>query len=109
MEKFSTATQENAPAARKSTVDVSPTSASYAGHIETNGADKSSMLRVAGEVKLRGQLWILLVDDAGATRLENPAAFVGQGTMMVGTVEGKKVATWTGGGSRSLSIAGGQK
>lgn len=109
MEKFSTATQESSPTARKSTESESPTSASHAGHFETSGSEKSSTLRVAGEVRLRGQLWILVVDDAGAARLENPAAFVGQGTMIVGTVEGQKVATWTGSANRSLSIAGGQK
>lgn len=109
VEKFSPATQDRVPTAKNGTGSEPPESVSHTGLVDAGGANKLSMLRVAGEVKLRGQLWILLVDDAGVTRLENPAAFVGQGTMIVGTVEGQRVATWTGSSNRSLSIAGGQK
>lgn len=57
---------------------------------------KTSFMRVAGEVVLKGERWVIVVDDTGATRLENPAAFVGRGVFIVGNVDGQRVATWTG-------------
>lgn len=69
---------------------------------------KSGSLRVAGEVVLRGERWIVIIDDSGATRLENPAAFVGRGILIVGNVEGQRVTTWTGSPAKQ-SIVGGSK
>lgn len=69
---------------------------------------KSGTMRVAGEVVLRGERWIVVVDDAGATRFENPAAFVGSGTLIVGNIEGQRVTTWTG-ATIKQSIVGGSK
>lgn len=57
---------------------------------------KSDVLRVAGEVVLHDQRWIVLIDSNGFIRLENPAAFVGRGLTLVGNVEGQRVTTWTG-------------
>lgn len=109
MDKFSTASQESASLGNASSQKTLPSNAPYPDHALPVAANIISTLRVAGEVRLKGQLWIMLIDDAGATRLENPAAFVGQGTMIVGTVEGQKVATWTGRSVRPVSIVGGQK
>lgn len=70
---------------------------------------KLSTMRVAGDVTIHGERWILLVDEGGATRLENPAAFVGRGSFIVGNVEGQRVATWTGLQPKAPSIVGGAK
>lgn len=66
--------------------------------------EELSSLRVAGEVSLQGERWILLVDQNGSTRLENPAAFVGKGSLIVGNLGGKRVATWTGPQNKNYSI-----
>lgn len=54
-------------------------------------------LRVAGTVYLSGHSYVVLADAAGRMRFESPDRFVGEGSFIVGTVEGQKVATWTGG------------
>ncbi|AKU20992.1 zonular occludens toxin domain-containing protein [Massilia sp. NR 4-1] len=68
-----------------------------------------SGMRVAGEVWLRGERWVLVVDEQGAARYENPAAFVGRGVLMVGNIEGQRVTTWSGAQARPQSIVGGGK
>lgn len=78
----------------------------------SSGSDVSDSLRVAGEVVIRGERWILLHDlSSGQIRLENSAAFVGRGLFLVGTVEGRRVATWTGSekGHSSVSLLGDEK
>jgi zona occludens toxin len=55
----------------------------------------SPVLRVVGRVVLRGEPWVVLADGA-LVRLENPAAFVGRGSLVVGQVEGQRVTTWSG-------------
>lgn len=70
----------------------------------SSGSVKSDVLRIAGEVVLNGERWIVVVDQTGRQRLENPAAFVGRGIMLVGTVEGQRVATWTGGAAPAAAV-----
>ena len=93
----------------KSTVPSpsAPTPSSMAS--STISSDKSSSLRVAGEVVLRGERWILISDQDGSIRLENPAAFVGRGMTTVGNVEGQRVTTWTGTPQKQQSIVGAAK
>lgn len=55
----------------------------------------SDRLRVAGEVVVRGERWVV-VSDGGLVRLENAAAFVGSRSLVVGSVEGQRVTTWSG-------------
>lgn len=55
----------------------------------------SDSLRVVGQIVVRGQQWAVL-SDGSALRLENPVAFVGAGVLMVGSVEGKRVTSWSG-------------
>lgn len=55
-----------------------------------------SNLRVSGEVVINGLRWIVLLDEKGHFRLENPALFFGRGVMMVGNVDGQQIATWSG-------------
>jgi zona occludens toxin len=74
-----------------------------------SSAVKSDTLRIAGEVVLRGERWILLSDQDGSIRMENPAAFVGRGITLVGNVEGQRIATWTGAAQKQQSIVGGAK
>lgn len=110
VEKFSTPQAEVRSTARAGSEKKNTAfPAAQEGNLFATDGDKSSNLRVAGEVRLKGQSWIVVVDDAGAVRLENPSAFVGQGTLIVGSVEGKRVATWTGGRSGSPTITGVQK
>lgn len=59
------------------------------------GGGVSQTLRVAGEVVIRGERWVLL-SDGSRLRLENPGAFVGVGIMMVGDVRGERITTWSG-------------
>lgn len=59
-------------------------------------SNRSDALRVVGEVTLNGEHWIAVSDGNGRLRLENPAAFVGRGVFLVGTVEGKRVTAWSG-------------
>ncbi len=61
------------------------------------GSGKSDSLRIAGEVTINGERWVVVVDQMGRQRLENPAAFVGRGILLVGNIEGQRVTTWTGG------------
>lgn len=76
---------------------------------QETGSSKSERLRIAGEVVLSGQHWILIADSNGSFRLENPAAFTGKGLTMVGDVEGQRVTTWTGLAVKQNSIAGEMK
>lgn len=59
-------------------------------------SNRSDSLHIAGEVIINGEHWIAVADSNGHLRLENPAAFVGRGVLLVGTVEGKRVTAWTG-------------
>jgi len=70
---------------------------------------KASPMRVVGEVTIHGEHWIALVEDGGAMRFENPAAFVGRGSFIVGNIEGQRVATWTGMQANVPSIVGSVK
>ena len=72
------------------------------------GRGVSETLRVAGEVVIRGERWVL-VSDGSRVRLESPAAFVGVGVMMVGDVQGERVTTWSGavpGAEKTVSMVG---
>lgn len=70
-----------------------------------------SPFRLVGEVRLHGEAWVLVADEDGRVRLANPAAFVGRGLTMVGTVEGQRVAGWSGTIRRQQqqSVVGGVK
>jgi len=101
MDKF-TPKDESAKA-----VAVVPSTSIPAG-VTSSGTSsgKSEELRIAGEVVLHGERWVLLANQDGTLRLENPAAFVGRGLTMVGNVEGRRVATWTGADQKQQSIVG---
>lgn len=90
-------------------VPVRAAGASSATNAGVGSGPKSDALRVVGEVVIRGERWIVVSDSAGIVRFENPAAFVGQGVLVVGTVEGSRVTTWTGMQAKSQSIVGSGK
>lgn len=73
---------------------------------------RSAELRVAGQVVLNGQTWVV-VSDGAILRLENPQAFVGRGSMIVGDVDGQRVTTWSGPARQSsdapVPVVGGGK
>lgn len=90
-EKFSPETEKPAVVAPRT-----PAGAASTGGYSVPVARKLSALRVAGEVTLHGERWVVVADELGAIRLENPAAFTGRGILLVGTLEGDRVSTWTG-------------
>lgn len=55
-----------------------------------------SGLRIAGEIVLGDARWVVVIDEAGRIRLENPAFFTGTGILQVGNIDGQIVASWTG-------------
>lgn len=80
----------------ESSVTVPPTP-SRPSPIEQNLADGfSTELRIAGEAYLSGNHVIVLLDNNGRIRYENPQNFTGKGSLMVGNSIGQKVTTWTG-------------
>ncbi|MNM33782.1 Zonular occludens toxin (Zot) [compost metagenome] len=88
----------NGAQASTSITPPSPGAAAVPGTtpVAPGGTPISSRLRVSGEVVIRGERWIVLTDEKGRFRFESPALFVGRGVMMVGNVEGQRIATWTG-------------
>jgi zona occludens toxin len=72
-----------------------PTGSSYVPSSTPARSSVSERLRVAGEVVLRGERWVVLADGS-LLRLENARAFVGSGSLVVGNVEGERVSTWSG-------------
>lgn len=115
VDKNSVGKSPAAPAGGASSVAPGTASVSPVGQVPVSGAAAStrSTMRVAGEVWLHGERWVLVVDDVGAVRYENPAAFVGRGVFMVGSIEGQRVATWTGAPvqvqAKPVSVVGGGK
>lgn len=62
--------------------------------------------RVAGSYRADGVSLVVLVDGANHLRVESPSEFIGRGVAMVGTVEGQRVAMWTGPKPAASSISG---
>lgn len=58
--------------------------------------DVSDLWRVAGTYQSGPATWVVLVNDAGATRLEHPSNFQGVGATLVGQVDGQRVMYWSG-------------
>lgn len=56
----------------------------------------SAAWRVVGAYAVDGRAWVVLADADGRLRVESPSAFMGSGISRVGTVEGERVATWSG-------------
>lgn len=70
-------------------------------------SEKSGSLRGARMVRINGESWVVVHDvGSGSVRLENPATFVGRGVMMVGNIEGQRVAIWTGAARPASPVVG---
>ncbi|GGY21291.1 zonular occludens toxin domain-containing protein [Pseudoduganella dura] len=69
----------------------------------------SDTLRVAGHIVIKGERWVVL-SDGQYLRLENPGAFVGSGSMVVGEIQGQRITTWSGprANEKSSLIEGGK-
>lgn len=105
VDKFSPKDDKGKAVAAAAAAAAAPTGAAVVPGASAK-SEKSDSLRVAGEVVLHGERWILLQDQVGTVRLENPAAFVGRGITTVGNVEGQRVTTWTGQIAKQQSIVG---
>jgi zona occludens toxin len=57
----------------------------------------SNTWRVAGRYKADGLTWIVLVNPAGRLRVESPSLFANDGMAVIGSIEGERVSTWSGG------------
>ena len=64
--------------------------------------DVSDLWRVVGTFQSGQATWVVLVNDAGATRFEHPSNFQGAGATMVGQVDGQRVTYWSGVPAHSL-------
>lgn len=56
----------------------------------------STELRVVGTVSLNGDYWVVVSDTSGTLRYESPGYFVGRGVFTVGSIDGQRVAAFTG-------------
>lgn len=65
--------------------------------------------RVAGSMQAGGKAWVVLVNGAGATRVESPSMFSNSGVAVIGDVDGAKVTSWSGPNGQTASIVGGQQ
>lgn len=66
-------------------------------------AAPASALRIAGVVLVRGQPFVALVDQSGRVRLEGSGNFYGYGVLLTGSVDGRRVATWSGPTAQAVS------
>ncbi|WP_342220877.1 zonular occludens toxin family protein [Candidatus Fukatsuia endosymbiont of Tuberolachnus salignus] len=57
----------------------------------------SARWRVAGKLAKKGQIWVVLADNAGRLRAEPVSQFAFEGVMMTGTIDGERVTVWSGG------------
>jgi zona occludens toxin len=74
----------------------SPVSAVPAAANLPSAPHDSDTWRVVGTYVANGIGWVVLVDGANHLRVESPSEFMGRGVSMVGTVEGRRVAMWSG-------------
>jgi len=63
---------------------------------EIHGPRTSDEWRIVGSYRSEGMSFVVLVDAANHLRVESPSEFMGRGVSMVGTVEGQRVAMWSG-------------
>lgn len=64
----------------------------------------SSRWRVAGEYVVDGRGYVLLVDASGRFRSELVGGFRGDTVRIEGTVDGERVASWSGGGAIDAGV-----
>lgn len=69
----------------------------------------SDIWRVSGSMYANGKGWVVLVNQAGAVRVESPSVFSNDGVAVVGDVDGAKVTSWSGAGSKDVGLFGGQQ
>lgn len=56
----------------------------------------SETWRVAGSYRVDGVAWVVVVDGSNRLRLVSPAAFMGHGFSVAGSVDGNRVTVWSG-------------
>lgn len=69
-------------------------------------AEFSDEWRVAGDVRLGTVRYVVLASNTGRVRYEHPSAFNNEGGAIVGTLDGRKVTAFSGGGSPSSQQSG---
>jgi zona occludens toxin len=68
----------------------------------SSGASGGSKLfsetwRIVGGYSAGGVAWVVVADQAGRLRVESPSAFQNYGAAQVGTIDGERVSTFSGG------------
>jgi zona occludens toxin len=56
----------------------------------------SEVWRITGVLNSNGKSWVVLVNSAGAVRVESPSVFHNEGMVRMGEVDGAKVTVWSG-------------
>lgn len=56
----------------------------------------SEAWRVSGSFLANGQVWVVLVNSVGVSRLVSPSEVRGVGMLQLGDIDGARVAAWTG-------------
>jgi zona occludens toxin (predicted ATPase) len=56
----------------------------------------SEVWRITGVLNSNGKSWVVLVNAAGAVRVESPSVFHNEGMVRMGEVDGAKVTVWSG-------------
>ncbi|AIS96225.1 zonular occludens toxin domain-containing protein [Burkholderia thailandensis] len=111
MNNFGAGKKASAPVAA-SVPAVASGVAAASGVVVGGGDDRggSAKWRVAGQYSIDGRGYVLLSDNVGRFRRELSDDFRGETLGVTGTVDGERVAVWTGGfGGGSEGSAGGRK
>ncbi|WP_454874786.1 zonular occludens toxin domain-containing protein [Paraburkholderia xenovorans] len=67
----------------------------------------SEKWRIAGSYSGPGRTWVVVTDGAGRLRVESPSMFQNTGVVRVGTIDGERVSTFSGGKPAVESVAPG--
>ena len=80
-------------------------SAAAAPVVSRPSTDYSEKWRYAGEFSSGGVRWVVVADSSGRLRVESPSVFSGSGMAVIGSVDGERVARWTGAAATARSAA----
>ncbi len=85
-----------AESSRPPSATASPVAAPQPSVSKANPLPMSDSWRIVGEYQSGTDRWVVVSDEAGRLRVESPSVFTSFGPVMVGDVDGARVARWTG-------------